>query len=245
MMVRKLAVIVALVACVAATPATAANISYTNGGTAFTTAALTGFQTHGHDMGGMVVTAIVLGPNGGPTTLSGTWADLGGGEWGVNFGGTDFDLTLGADTDTYDGQWMFDFFPVVGAAGFKLESLAFNGASGRTVFDRTEPDMGTDGSFRGWDMQGFGGYQGDIRVDYRNPVGVGGNAPVGDIYSNVVFNFLSNGGLSMGEYSFVMDADNGTTDIIPDNPVPEPTSMVLLGTGLLGLVRASRKRTTK
>lgn len=238
-MVKKLTVLAALVVLIAATPAAAANISYVNGGMNYNTAALTGYQTFGDNMLGMVVTATIRGPQGELSALSAVWGVVDAG-YGVEFGDNLF-VWLNPGVDTFGGDWHVTYRSPATAA-FTVASLAFNGGPGKTVFDRTNPSFGTDGSYQGRDMTGFSGYGGDILVQYLNPVGVAGLAPVGDIYRNVLFNFQTNGGLGTGDYTFQMDADNATTDIIPDNPVPEPTTMVLFGSGLLGLVRAARKR---
>jgi len=227
----------------AAAPVSAQTNSFAPGGQV-NSPTLTGFQTNGNEMLGMQVTIDVAG--GG--LLSTAWANLGGGVCGGSFA-NGFQVTLGCNTDSFSGTWS-----VVGAANARINSLRFNGAPGRTLFDcgwqgQTCASNGAGGpegtptSSNGVTLETIAGgtFGGTVNGFYTNLVSVGGNAPVGDLYEQLTIQFVGALGAG-GTYNFRADTDNSSFDAPPPTIVPEPSTYALMFSGLVGIGVMARRR---
>jgi hypothetical protein len=206
--------------------------------------ALTGFQTQGQNMVGMRVTATFVDGS----IFSDSWRDLTGGFHGAQVAGR-FRLAMGSTDDSFTSNWLFSSLATGGPG---VRSVRVEGREGRTLFDscwRTRNDCtsnieGTVGSALGWTFQTTGGsYGGSVTALYTNLVGVGGDAPVGDLFEELNFRFDADLGLIGGQsYTFRADTDNSRFDAPPPQIVPEPSTYALLATGLAGLSAVARRR---
>jgi hypothetical protein len=213
--------------------ATAATVSTNaNDGTIQTTTGLTGFTTNGDNMVGTAVTAFFSG--GGSQTLS--WAATGAGAGGVT--GTGWSLVQSGDTFTQPWTLTVD-------QGITLTGFSLNGIPGNTVFDRTTPSPGTDGSAQGLDFAFVSSSAllatDTIDVTYSNALSIGAAAPVGDLYTFLNVSFANNP-LSGGTLVYLQDADNASTEIVIRD-TPEPASMVgLLGLGAIATISKLKRK---
>lgn len=153
------------------------------------------YQTHFNQVGGMVVEWELTGG----ATGSGTWGDLGGGNWGV--WDDAFKLWGRGSDDTWDSYWNLWSMNLVSFTVYALPGLG--------VFDViSSPDV-SPGSESGRKLSSWSAYSidnDDVFVTYSNPVGVGGAAPLGDLYGSMTVKF--------GEWDYVCpagyDYTNGT-----------------------------------
>jgi hypothetical protein len=204
-------------------------------------------STWGGEMGGMSVVATLIRSNGTTFSLNGTWVDgmfgvSGGVQWTTSDPDDNFNLwVLG---DTFFSQWNLNI--EFDSTNYRLASLAFDGRPGNTAFDTGfGGNTGTNGSSFGQDFGGFNPYSGNITATYYNAVSLNGAAPVGDLYANFLLAF-GDGSWAQGlrerdnGYNFTLDTDNvrGLTPAA----VPEPGSMLLLGTGLIGVASRMRRK---
>jgi hypothetical protein len=244
---RGLILAAVLVAGIASTASAATITQNTNVGTVSNT---TGVEdtTYGGEMGGMTVVATLVRQDNTTFQLQGVWVDAangvsGGVSWITGDPDDNFDLNIGGDTfwNGWDLDLQFD------STNFRLGSLAFNGRPGNTVFDTGfGGNTGTAGSSFGRNFDGFGTYGGNIAATYSNAVSLNGAAPVGDLYTDFLLSF-GDGTYAQGlrernlGYWFALDTDNARTSLAQTS-VPEPGSMILLGTGLVGLASRLRRK---
>lgn len=188
---------------------------------------LTGFQTHGDDMVGMEVTATF----GLASSETLSWTDTGTDAGGVF--GDGWSLTLSGDSFS-SLSWVFSI-----TGDLLLTGLQLNGIPGLTVFDKTNPSFGTDGSAQGRDFATDLTGDGNVVATYSDPVGVGGADPVGDLFHTLTVDFtgLDAGGTRSG---FLMSQDTDNDSRLTQ--VPLPGTLALLALGLLGLGATSRRR---
>lgn len=229
----------AMGATLAAADANSASINVVTDDTnVLTTSGLTGFQTDGDDMAGMVVTANFS--NTASETL--VWSVTGADSGGVN--GSLFSLDLSGDS--FSAGWnLLNKNP-----GVLLTDLTIDAGPGDTVFD-IEPSgaagTSTVGSAQGAPFsEQSAPLSGDITATYSNPVQLTGETPVGDIYAMLMADFvdLTDGGLLFDEL-FTFRADTDNLMISGDlRAVPIPAAWPLLLTALVSLVLFVRRRQT-
>lgn len=114
-------------------------------------------------------------------TGSGIWGELDNGNWGIWT--DDFKLWGTGSGDTWDSRWNL--------WAMDLVSFSISALPGMGVFDIvSSPDM-SPGSESGKMFTGWSGYYDadDIYVTFSNPVGVGGAAPMLDLYGTMTVTF--------------------------------------------------------
>lgn len=195
----------------------------------------------GAGMDGMVVIADFSDG----TSEAKLWEDIDPSSGGVF--GTGWSLTESGDT--FGGIWTLTRDYTYQAR--ELTRIWIDALTGGSVFDTgfvgelgVEYDIslvdefGTDGSALGWtlDLQSAPSNL-DIDVTYSDAVALIGQDPVGDIFRYLEIDFTNPGGFAAGDtLTFIADTDK---------VVPEPSTLLLLGSGLIGVIAFRRRRTKK
>ena len=224
-----LMVLVAMAFVMGISSANALTVNYVDG-VVQTTSGLTGYQTNDDDMYGMTISILW----GNSSTNDYIWGDLGGGVSGISGGWG----SIGFDGDSFTANWS------LATDSRRMDSIFIDAGAGDAVFDVWDSSFGTDGSARGHAFSATynGGF--DITATYSGAVALNGDAPVGDLYRYLTIDFT--GDYFRQDDSLTFRADTDSLAISGDiAPVPEPSTILLLGAGLLGLVGYNRKRFSK
>lgn len=222
---------------------------------------ISSYTVGGHQMTGMNVTV-----NNG-TASSGIWTTTGA-QSGQASGASGDGWTLSFDgPDTWLGQWNLVSDTAITSFSIDAFNVAENAQIFFDIFDNHNPDPSgataggpnglpdTPGSFRGyWDGNQPGGEDGvdgnaisgtstinnaNLSWAFTDAIEVGGNSAIDDLWGKLTVTFLNNPN-GITDFSFRLDTDR--SEIFDPSEVPEPTTAILFGLGLLGMVGMGRKK---
>lgn len=146
-----------------------------------------------------------------------------------NWDGDEGGLTYSGG-DTFAGNWTYSN-SVIGSdiTQIRLDAFAANAVfDNRFVFEGASTPGSSDGS------RGLIPGTTSVSYSFEGSVGVAGNAPVGDLWRYVVFDFTTP--LAVGDsFQFVLDSDK--VDLMA---VPIPPALWLFGSGFLALIRFAK-----
>lgn len=193
------------------------------------TTALTSATTNGAQMIGTKVTA-GFADGTSETVIWGTISPTAGAAIGTG-------IYVGVAGDTFNATWLLYNLNTTSL----LTSLWIDAGAGNTVFDRTNPAPGTNGSASGRDFTDGSGaaVSGSIVVTYSKAVALTGFSPLGDLFALMSLDLtgLTGGGLSSSVtngYWFRQDTDNLSLagDLVPIAETPIPGAVFLMGSVL-------------
>ncbi len=191
---------------------------------------VTNSETTGFDMDGILVTVNFSG--GGNETLE--WSDSGlPSAPGVS--GTGWSLSVVGST--FYNPWTFE-------AAVAIDSFSINAYAGDVLFDNiwmsgSDPAYTehTPGSENGYHFNAFAPPGVSVTSTYSNELAVVGHPSYGDAWGQLGVTFNGEVGfIGTGGNALVFGAD--TDNLV----VPEPSTLLLLGCGLLGLARWRKKK---
>jgi hypothetical protein len=208
-------------------------------GTLNVTSQITEYTTLGDMMDGMEITAFFVG--GGSEQA--IWGDTGPGAGGAF--GTGWSLVQSGDTyyPTSGATWTLANTGVEGG----IQSILIDAGPGDTVFDivldGNPANEGTPGSLRGYAFDALASTDDtlDILATYIDQVALTGEAPVGDLWRFLDIDFQDVPFGAENSLVFAADTDNILSggDI---QPVPIPSSLLLLGSGCAILISGFRRK---
>ena len=211
------------------TPTMGAVTITTNDTNVFQTKELTGFSTSGGQMGGIQVSVVFRNAGIKESTWTVGGSNIGG---AVNTGW--FEITQ--QYSTFSNPWTIKNT----SNNDNIIRFTLNGVGGNTIFDRTEPNTGTEGSAQGRDFVFTNRYI-DLDADilYSGPIALTGEVIVGDLYSQMQVNLGSP--IRAGrQLKFIADTDNSQFEIIASIPEPSVGMAILLILSSALLMRSNR-----